>query len=86
MTVLSRGYGEYLKDFRLGDASSTAKTIGDEPKMFLGRHPEIRVGVSNSRREGMEKLLAIPQTGMPAMYIWDDCFQHRWVKPLACCF
>jgi len=81
VTVLSRGYGRVSKGFRLGDASSTAKTIGDEPKMFLGRHPEIRVGVSNSRREGMEKLLAIPQKGKPAMYIWDDCFQHRWVKP-----
>ena len=81
VTVLSRGYGRVSKGFRLGDASSTAKSVGDEPKMFLGRHPEIRVGVSNSRRVGMKKLLAIPQNGKPAVYLWDDCFQHRWVKP-----
>ena len=58
VTVLSRGYGRISKGFRLGDATSSAKSIGDEPKMFLGRHSEIRVAVSNSRREGMKKRLA----------------------------
>ena len=81
VTVLSRGYGRISKGFRLGDATSSAKSIGDEPKMFLGRHPGIRVAVSNSRREGMKELLALPKTEKPSLYIWDDCFQHRWVKP-----
>ena len=46
VTVLSRGYGRVSKGFQLGSPTSTAKTLGDEPKMFLTRHPEIRVGFS----------------------------------------
>lgn len=81
VTVLSRGYGRVSKGFQLGSPTSTAKTLGDEPKMFLMRHPEIRVGVSKSRRKGMQRLLSeSTSTGMP-VYLWDDCFQHRWVKP-----
>ena len=81
ITVLSRGHGRVSKGFQVGDENSTAKLLGDEPLMFLHQHPEIRVGVSNDRRKGMAKLLDHATNKTDGIFIWDDCFQHRWVKP-----
>ena len=81
ITVLSRGYGRISKGFQLGDSTSTAKTLGDEPLMFLQQHPEIRVGVCNDRRKGMEELMAHDSNQINGVFLWDDCYQHRWVKP-----
>ncbi len=79
--MLRRGHGRISKGFQLGDKNSTAKQLGDEPLMFLHQHPEIRVGVSNDRRTGMAKLLDHDTNKENGIFIWDDCFQHRWVKP-----
>lgn len=81
VNILSRGYGRISKGFQLGTSTSTANQIGDEPLMFLKQHEDIRVGVCNSRRKGMENLLDLPWSKKPPVYLWDDCFQHRWVKP-----
>ena len=81
VNILSRGYGRVSKGFQLGSSTSTANHIGDEPLMFLKQHSEIRVGVCNNRRKGMKNLLEIPWSKKPPIYLWDDCFQHRWVKP-----
>ena len=81
VNILSRGYGRISKGFQLGSTSSTANQIGDEPLMFLKQHSDIRIGVCNNRRAGMEKLLHLPWSEKPPVYLWDDCFQHRWVKP-----
>lgn len=81
VNVLSRGYGRTSKGFQIGEVESTANQLGDEPLMFLKQYPEIRVGVSNSRRIGMKNLLELPLLDKPPVYLWDDCFQHRWVKP-----
>lgn len=81
VNVLSRGYGRISKGFQLGTSTSTANQIGDEPLMFLKQHEDIRVGVCNSRRKGMENLLDLSWSKKPPVYLWDDCFQHRWVKP-----
>ncbi len=81
VNVLSRGYGRLSKGFQIGEEDSTANQLGDEPLMFLKQHPEIRVGVSNNRRVGMENLLELPWSDKPPVYLWDDCYQHRWVKP-----
>ena len=81
VNVLSRGYGRISKGFQLGSSTSTANQIGDEPLMFLKQHTDIRVGVCNSRRKGMEKLLDLPWSNKSPVYLWDDCYQHRWVKP-----
>ena len=81
VNILSRGYGRISKGFQLGSSTSTANDIGDEPLMFLKQHTEIRVGVCNNRRKGMERLLDLPWSKKPPVYLWDDCFQHRWVKP-----
>lgn len=81
ITVLSRGYGRISKGFQLGDEDSTAKTVGDEPLMFLQQHPGIRVGVCNNRRQGMNALIGHESNKGNGVFLWDDCFQHRWVKP-----
>ena len=81
VNILSRGYGRISKGFQLGSSTSTANDIGDEPLMFLKQHTEIRVGVCNNRRKGMERLLDLHCSKKPPVYLWDDCFQHRWVKP-----
>ena len=81
LTVLSRGYGRLSKGFQMASAESTANTIGDEPMMFYQKHTSQRIAVCNNRREGMEKLLSSSSTDHPSFYLWDDCFQHRWVKP-----
>lgn len=81
ITVLSRGYGRVSKGFQLADINATADTIGDEPLMFFKSHPETRIGVANRRREGMERLLVHKSHQEDCVFLWDDCFQHRWVKP-----
>ncbi|MGB2171609.1 MAG: tetraacyldisaccharide 4'-kinase [Flavobacteriaceae bacterium] len=81
MTVLSRGYGRRSNDFRLVSLSSKASEVGDEPLMLKHAHPKVRIGVSNKRRIGMEKLLAHESNRPDEFFLLDDCFQHRWVKP-----
>lgn len=81
ITVLSRGYGRLSKGYQLADAHSTAETIGDEPMMFLNSFPTIRIAVANQRREGMKQLLSDSHQPKGSVFLWDDCFQHRWVKP-----
>lgn len=81
ITVLSRGFGRLSKGFQLADKNSTADSIGDEPMMFLKSNPGIRIGVANRRREGMERLLNHHSHQKDSVFLWDDCFQHRWVKP-----
>lgn len=83
VTVLSRGYGRISKGYQLANESSTPETIGDEPMMFLNSYPNIRMAVSNKRREGMNRLLTDPDQPKGSVFLWDDCFQHRWVKPKA---
>ena len=79
VAILSRGYGRLTKGYFEAKNTSTFKEIGDEPLMLYRKHPEVRVAVAERRRLGMEKLLkeAKPNT----VFVWDDCFQHRWVSP-----
>ncbi len=46
---------------------------------FYSKHPEINVVVCEDRRKGMKLILNnLPNTQVS---IWDDIFQHRYVKP-----
>lgn len=81
ISVLSRGYGRLSKGFQKAKPSSTVKEIGDEPLMIYRQFNTTRVAVCNSRREGMKKLLADAVFPSNGLFLWDDCFQHRWVKP-----
>ena len=79
ITTLSRGYNRNTKGFIQASNISTAYEIGDEPFQFYSKHPEINVVVCEDRRKGMNIILKnLPDTNL---CIWDDVFQHRFVKP-----
>lgn len=79
LATLSRGYGRKTNGFRIGGAEDHAGTIGDEPAQFANKFPQITVAVDERRKRGMEHLLRL-QTP-PSVFILDDAFQHRYVKP-----
>ena len=88
VAVLSRGYKRKTKGFRIASASDTYKEVGDEPLQIKQKFPHITVAVCADRREGIERLLALPATPQegckdlrPGLIILDDAFQHRRVKP-----
>ena len=79
ITTLSRGYKRNTKGYIKASESSNAYQIGDEPFQFFSKHPEINVVVCEDRRKGMNIILKnLPNT---ELCIWDDVFQHRFVKP-----
>ena len=79
LTTLSRGYNRDTSGFIQATSKSSAYEIGDEPYQFYSKHPEINVVVCEDRRKGMKLILNnLPNTQIS---IWDDIFQHRYVKP-----
>ena len=79
ITTLSRGYNRDTSGFIQASSKSSAYEIGDEPYQFYSKHPEINVVVCEDRRKGMKLILNnLPNTQVS---IWDDIFQHRYVKP-----
>lgn len=78
IAVLSRGYGRKTKGYRLVTRNETADTCGDEPLQYVYYHPDIKVAVCESRREGITRLLE--DTYQPDIILLDDAFQHRYVK------
>jgi tetraacyldisaccharide 4'-kinase len=79
ITTLSRGYNRKTKGYVHASEKSNAYEIGDEPFQFFSKHPEINVVVCEDRRKGMNIILNnLPNT---ELCIWDDIFQHRFVKP-----
>ncbi len=89
IAVLSRGYKRKTKGFRIASDKDTFAEIGDEPMQIKHKFPHITVAVCADRREGIERLLALPETPAagesgplrPQLIILDDAFQHRRVKP-----
>lgn len=89
IAVLSRGYKRKSKGFRIAKVADTYREVGDEPLQIKQKFPEVTVAVCKSRREGIEKLLALPEgkkgvqkdSTRPDLIILDDGFQHRKVKP-----
>ena len=78
IAILSRGYGRTSKGFMEVSDKSTAEDVGDEPLMLSLKHPEARVVVAEKRRLGMDQLLK--DSKKDNVFVWDDCFQHRWVN------
>lgn len=79
VTTLSRGYNRDTRGFIKATSKSSAFEIGDEPYQFYSKHPEINVVVCEDRRKGMKLIMNdLPNT---QVCIWDDIFQHRYVKP-----
>ena len=79
ITTLSRGYNRKTKGFVHASVRTNAYEIGDEPFQFFSKHPEINVVVCEDRRKGMNIILK--NLSDTELCIWDDVFQHRFVKP-----
>lgn len=79
--VLSRGYKRKTKGFILANDKSTPNDIGDEPYQIYKKFQGITLAVCENRCEGIETLLSIdPDINL---FVLDDAFQHRYVKPTA---
>jgi len=79
LATLSRGYGRQSKGFKLGDASTNATILGDEPFQFYNTFSEdIKVAVDADRQSGISNLLRLKDK--PDVILLDDAFQHRRVK------
>lgn len=78
VSTLSRGYKRQSKGFILAEASSNAAILGDEPFQFYKKFKDIQVAVDADRKNGIEKLLSLPEK--PEVILLDDAFQHRKVK------
>ncbi len=75
VAVLSRGYKRKTRGFRLADAQSTARTIGDEAMQIHTKFPDIPVAVCENRVHGVRQLQKRIE-GLQAV-ILDDAYQHR---------
>ncbi len=80
IAVVSRGYGRKTSDYILATSENTNSLfIGDEPAQIKNKFPEITLAVDAKRVEGINKTLSqFPET---EVFILDDAFQHRYVKP-----
>ncbi|GAB2774129.1 tetraacyldisaccharide 4'-kinase [Rhabdobacter roseus] len=76
LATLSRGYGRATRGFRLADATSTARELGDEPLQYYLKFGEkVQVAVCEDRLLGAQRLHAL----FPALnlLLLDDAYQHR---------
>jgi tetraacyldisaccharide 4'-kinase len=78
IATLSRGYKRKSKGFLLADLHTNAEILGDEPFQLYQKFPYINVAVDANRRNGIEKLLSLPNK--PDVILLDDAFQHRKVR------
>ncbi len=78
IATLSRGYKRHTKGFVQANGNSTAAEIGDEPRQFKSKFPEISVAVCEDRCEGVAQLLQ--RQGDLDCILLDDAFQHRSIK------
>lgn len=81
VAVLSRGYKRKSKGFVLADERTTARELGDEPYQIRRKFSDIKVAVDADRRNGISRLMQLPDEEKPEVIIMDDAFQHRYVKP-----
>ncbi|MBO0357835.1 tetraacyldisaccharide 4'-kinase [Hymenobacter sp. BT186] len=78
--ILSRGYGRRTRGFRLGSATETAATLGDEPwQQFTAFGGQVPVAVCEDRLAGLHELLR--QQPQITTVVLDDAYQHRRVRP-----
>lgn len=79
VAVLSRGYQRSTKGFILVNTEHTSVDVGDEPRQYCHKFPDIMVGVDERRVRGIEKLIELnPDLDV---ILLDDAFQHRYIKP-----
>jgi tetraacyldisaccharide 4'-kinase len=76
--TLSRGYKRKTKGFIEAKNNSSISEIGDEPKQYKAKFPELMVTVCEDRSHGISEILKIYKT--IRCILLDDAFQHRSVK------
>ena len=78
ISTLSRGYGRKTKGFIESTEDSLSTEIGDEPRQFKQKHPELSVCVCEDRVLGVNEIMRLhPNT---EIVLLDDAFQHRKLK------
>lgn len=78
LATLSRGYKRKTKGFSEVSIASLSVEIGDEPKQFKNKFPEINVAVCEDRCTGIEEILKKYENTQ--VILLDDAYQHRKVK------
>jgi len=78
VATLSRGYKRSTKGFQIGNAESSAASIGDEPFQLYRKFKDIVVSVDSDRQNGISKLRDMEPP--VDIILLDDAFQHRKVK------
>ena len=78
LATLSRGYKRSTKGFVLASTESTSKDIGDEPKQFKTKYPDLAVAVDSNRVNGVQNLLKLDDDIQ--MILLDDAYQHRKIN------
>jgi tetraacyldisaccharide 4'-kinase len=80
LAILSRGYKRKSKGYQEAAPDTGVERIGDEPLQIYRKHPDVKVAVCASRREGITRLIE-QKKNAPRVVLLDDAFQHRYVKP-----
>lgn len=78
VATLSRGYKRKMKGYGLATELSLVEDIGDEPKLYKQKYPEVEVAVSEKRVIGVYYLLNDEPD--VRVVILDDGMQHRKIK------
>lgn len=81
IALVSRGYRRKTKGYRLVSENDAYEDVGDEPLQIKKKFPSIIVAVDALRKRAIETLLALPEDERPELFILDDAFQHREVRP-----
>ena len=79
IAVLSRGYNRKSRGFQEIAADTPAKMSGDESLLYKKKYPDIGVFVSESRVDGISRLLM--KNPQIQTVLLDDAFQHRGITP-----
>jgi len=80
VATLSRGYKRKTTGFIIANEKSTIADIGDEPKQFMTKYPQLIVSVCEKRVNGIAQLIKYDKNPINAILL-DDAFQHRSIKP-----
>lgn len=79
VAILSRGYKRKTRGFLMAKPGDSHQDIGDEPRQYINKFPEVVVAVDENRNRGIRNILSLkPDT---QVILLDDAFQHRHVKP-----
>lgn len=79
VATLSRGYKRKSRGFVEASLTSLSSEIGDEPRQYKTKFPEVHVTVCEERCKGVLEILKINKD-MDCILL-DDAFQHRSIKP-----